>query len=330
MNPKVSVIVPNYNHSNYLRQRLDTVFNQTFRDFEVILLDDCSTDNSKEILLEYANKPQVSHCIFNEVNTGNTFKQWEKGISLSQGEFIWIAESDDFCELNFLEVLLKPLINDNKVVLSYCQSNKVNEDGIVTGDWIKHTYDLNSKLFLNDFIMNGNDFIEQFLIVRNVIPNASAVVFKKNVVDITKHLTIDPSFRYCGDWMFYFKILINNKNAFISKSLNYFRYHDNSVISKAKKYKERVTIIDLDFIMRKNLLYYLKRKKVSNFKKITSKNKSIYRELKYEKSRIYIKNNKKIKGFVILITVLDLFVKNYNFSKNLKIKFLRLFKLKAK
>ena len=45
--PLVSVIVPNYNHAPYLRQRLDSIFNQTFQDFEVIILDDCSTDNCK-------------------------------------------------------------------------------------------------------------------------------------------------------------------------------------------------------------------------------------------------------------------------------------------
>ena len=54
--PQVSVIVPNYNHAPYLRQRLDSIFNQNFQDFEVIILDDCSTDNSKEIIEEYMQK----------------------------------------------------------------------------------------------------------------------------------------------------------------------------------------------------------------------------------------------------------------------------------
>ena len=61
--PRVSVIVPNYNHAPYLRQRLDSIFNQTFQDFEVIILDDCSTDNSKEVIEEYRNRSQVSHVV---------------------------------------------------------------------------------------------------------------------------------------------------------------------------------------------------------------------------------------------------------------------------
>jgi glycosyltransferase involved in cell wall biosynthesis len=73
-------------------------------------LDDCSTDKSQEILLEYADNPKVSHCVFNKINSGNTFIQWNKGTALAKGDYIWIAESDDFCELNFLEELIQPLI----------------------------------------------------------------------------------------------------------------------------------------------------------------------------------------------------------------------------
>ena len=177
MNLLISVIVPNFNHEKYLAFRLDSIFNQTYSNFEVILLDDCSTDNSRQILSEYARNEKVSHCIFNEINTGNTFKQWAKGIDLAKGELIWIAESDDFCELNFLEEVVKPLLDDKEVVMSYCQSNKVDENNNLTGNWISYTQNIDSQnMFLANFTMQGNLFLEQFLIDRNVIPNVSAVV----------------------------------------------------------------------------------------------------------------------------------------------------------
>ena len=66
--PLISVIVPNFNHVKYLTQRLNSIFNQTYSNFEVILLDDCSTDNSREILSKYARNKKVSHCVFNENN----------------------------------------------------------------------------------------------------------------------------------------------------------------------------------------------------------------------------------------------------------------------
>jgi len=102
--PKVSVIVPNYNHAPYLRQRIESILNQTYQDFEVILLDDCSTDNSRDILNNYRNQSKVSHCIFNAVNGKSAFQQWQKGVQLAKGEYIWIAESDDWAEPEFLEV----------------------------------------------------------------------------------------------------------------------------------------------------------------------------------------------------------------------------------
>ena len=104
--PLVTVIIPNYNHAKYLRQRIDTVLNQTYTSFEVIILDDCSTDNSKDIILSYKDNPHISNIVLNSENSGSTFKQWNKGFELAKGDYIWIAESDDYCDLNLLELLI--------------------------------------------------------------------------------------------------------------------------------------------------------------------------------------------------------------------------------
>ena len=87
--PQVSVIVPNYNHAPYLRQRIDSILAQTYQDFELILLDDSSTDKSEEVLLSYKDHPKVISLIINKQNSGSTFKQWDKGIELAKGEYIW-------------------------------------------------------------------------------------------------------------------------------------------------------------------------------------------------------------------------------------------------
>ena len=103
MKPLVSIIVPNFNHAAFLAQRLESIYNQTFSSFEVILLDDASTDNSIEILNLYKNHPKTAHFIINTINSGSPFKQWQKGVELAKGELIWIAESDDYAAINFLE-----------------------------------------------------------------------------------------------------------------------------------------------------------------------------------------------------------------------------------
>jgi glycosyltransferase involved in cell wall biosynthesis len=71
--PKVSIVIPNYNHATYLGRRVESVLRQTFQDFEVILLDDCSTDDSRSLLSEYACDPRV-RMEFNEKNSGSPFK----------------------------------------------------------------------------------------------------------------------------------------------------------------------------------------------------------------------------------------------------------------
>ena len=106
--PLVSVVIPNYCHSKYLEQRIESVINQTYKNIEIIILDDCSPDEgaSKAVIEKYRNKPLISHIVYNEVNSGSTFKQWNKGIVLAKGELVWIAESDDFAKETMLEELV--------------------------------------------------------------------------------------------------------------------------------------------------------------------------------------------------------------------------------
>ena len=85
MSPKVSVVVPNYNHAPYLKTRIGSILEQTFQNFELILLDDCSTDGSADILRSYADNPHVACTDINTRNTGSPFAQWLKGIGRAKG-----------------------------------------------------------------------------------------------------------------------------------------------------------------------------------------------------------------------------------------------------
>jgi len=225
--PLVSVIVPNYNHEQFIKQRLESVFNQTYTNFEVILLDDFSTDNSRKILLEYAENTKVSHCIFNEVNSGSPFKQWKKGISLAKGEYIWIAESDDYCELTFLSKLIKFIEKNSSVGLVYCQTRDVDENGIYLSNRINYTNRFYPNIWENDFIKDGQNFVELYLSFFNVIPNASAVIFKKELAGESIFSTSLMEMKMCGDWYFWIQIALKSKVFFVSETLNYFREHQS-------------------------------------------------------------------------------------------------------
>jgi glycosyltransferase involved in cell wall biosynthesis len=245
LNPKVSIIIPNYNHAPFLVQRLESIFNQTFQDFEVILLDDKSTDDSIQILEKYANHSKVSHFIINTENSGSPFRQWQKGIQLAKGKYIWIAESDDYCELTFLESLIKRITAN--VVIAFCSSINVNELGEKLGinGWAM-SFDRN-KWMLN-YVNNGKNEVKTHMRYRNCMPNASAVLFKKSAVEDS---FFSDFFYFCGDWYFWLKLLQKGDVAYSNVPLNFFRKHAvstrvvKSYDIEAQRFEEYYSIIRL-------------------------------------------------------------------------------------
>ena len=224
MNSLVSVVVPNFNHKLYLKQRLDCIFNQTYNNFEVILLDDSSTDGSQEIIKTYENHPKVSHVIYNTINSGSPFRQWQKGISLAKGQYIWIAESDDYCDSIFLEKLLNNIKPDSG--LCYAQSIDVGNNGEYISNRVDYTKNFKPNIWKDNFNIKGSDLITNYLLTKNVIPNASAVIFKKELIDADYFNEELLSMKMCGDWFFWIQFVQNTNVTFINQSLNFFRYHN--------------------------------------------------------------------------------------------------------
>lgn len=273
MKDLVSVIVPNYNHEEYLPQRLASIFNQTYKNFEVILLDDNSTDNSQEILNKYKYSSQTSHCVYNNVNSGSPFVQWNKGIELAKGKYIWIAESDDYCDKNFLENLVEVHKRNPDVALIYSQSYRVNSLGEIRDIWPNYFTATNPEPFKKDFVMEGNIFIENFLIHKNVIPNVSSVLFKAEDLRRIVPLKVEPYLKYTADWFYYIQILCNSKVGFVAKPLNNFRYHNNSVISNANADSGWLMILKMELRTRGEMIKYLERSNPANLYKIKKESK---------------------------------------------------------
>lgn len=219
--PRVSVIIPNYNHSAYLTQRIESVLNQTFQNFEVIILDDFSTDNSKDIIEQYRNHPKISAVVYNHKNSGSTFLQWKKGIELARGEWIWIAESDDWCEATLLNELICGINNQPDCTLSYCQS-------ILFSDYENITSISSNRL---GKCMDGKTFVIDNMLHNNNIVNASMCIFKRSAYyNVSQEFT---KYRFMGDCLFWIEIALRGKVYISSKALNYFRRHDNNVSSSA-------------------------------------------------------------------------------------------------
>ena len=216
--PDVSVIIPNYNHAPYLQQRIQSILNQTWQNFELIILDDCSADNSREILEQYRDHPKVSQIVFNDTNSGGPFYQWKKGIELARGKYIWIAESDDWCEPTLLQNLVQSLNSNPQCVLAYAQTHTINGHNAI------QQTSFHNKLA--EYVA-GREYIRKYLAAGCAIWNAGMVLFKKECYQqIPQQFT---TFKMSGDWLFYIE-LAKQGDVFISgKILNYFRNHDKDV-----------------------------------------------------------------------------------------------------
>ena len=224
--PAVSVIVPNYNHSLFLQQRIESILAQSFQDFELILLDDCSTDNSREVMESFRYNPRVSHVVFNEVNGGSPFKQWDKGIILAKGEWIWMAESDDWAEPIFLERMMEEVKKVPDCSLAYANTWWVDEKGYKlweTPDSDKVT------------VYAGKDYIKQRLSVCNSIANVSECIFRRDKYRPAENGRYEWM-RLCGDWFFYVLLAEQACVVEVEQPLSYYRQHGHNV-SEASEHK---------------------------------------------------------------------------------------------
>ena len=229
----VSVIIPNYNHAPFLKERIDSVLNQTYDNFEVIILDDKSTDNSKEVIEVYRSHPRISQIVYNEENSGSTFKQWQKGFSLAKGDYIWIAESDDVAHPDFLKRLMSGIESNPNVVLAFSNLKMIDRNGTPLA-----TRHLSS--YMPKPMVDGNYFIRHNMLFGCNILNASSAVFSRSAaLSVPKEFM---NYRGAGDYLFWIELARQGNVFKESGELDYFRQHNLKVtpksVSSGNQFKE--------------------------------------------------------------------------------------------
>jgi glycosyltransferase involved in cell wall biosynthesis/SAM-dependent methyltransferase len=250
--PFVSVIVPNYNYARYLRLRLESIWAQTVKVREIIVLDDASTDHSDAVIRELMQESPIPiNYVRNEANSGSVSKQWAKGVALAKGDFVWIAEADDFADPEFLAGVL-PVFQNKDVAFGYTQSRIVDEhDRVTDPDYLFYVADIDPDRWRRDFIVKGTEEIAEAMVVKNTVPNVSAVVFRR--VDLAEvlnqHLDEMISFRNAADWLCYVRLLQRGGSVgFIKTPLNNHRRHQTGVTISSfhrQQYEEIVAMQDL-------------------------------------------------------------------------------------
>ncbi len=223
---KISVVIPNYNYGKYLKERVYSILSQKVKLFEIVFLDDNSTDDSREVIDEmvYEIKPYIRvKTVFNKENSGSVFKQWQKGFELSEGDYIWMAEADDSCDEDLLKTLIKPL-KDSSVVLSYCDSMVIDGDGKMIKPSVKDEIDIRKtghwdKAFIND----GGSELHNYMFLNLTIFNVSSALIKNG--DYNKIFSICGDFRQAGDWLFYINLMSYGRIAYSPEIHNFYRWH---------------------------------------------------------------------------------------------------------
>lgn len=244
---RVSVVVPNYNYQQYIEQRLESIYTQNYPVYEVIVLDDASTDDSVNAIQQYLNKSGCEANVqVNASNSGSVFHQWKKGVEACSGDLVWIAEADDLAEPEFLQKLAV-MFEDSQLVLAYSQSTQMDSAGnIIANDYLDYALSASDSC-LTDYYRDGDIEIANSLCIKNTIPNVSAVVFaaqalKKTLADIESDLL---EYRVAGDWLVYLHVLTKGKIFHSKAALNHHRRHTNSATSSLQLQRHLHEVIEL-------------------------------------------------------------------------------------
>ena len=230
--PRISVVVPNYNYSRYLEIRLGSILNQMLPPWEIIFLDDASSDDSVAVARKILASSGIRYRIIcNEKTSGNVFGQWQKGVDLARGDYVWIAEADDVADRGFLEAVMKGFERDD-IVLAYTQSKQINGAGkIICPHYLDYVKDVSAVKWLNSYANEGVQEIVEGLSVKNTIPNVSAVVFRREPLQdvLGQFMNEIRSYRVAGDWFVYVNVLKKGGLYYDARPFNHHRRHKNSV-----------------------------------------------------------------------------------------------------
>ncbi len=230
--PRVSLILPNYNYAHYLDERIISLLNQTYRDFELLIVDDASTDDSRSVIQKYTSDPRVRTNL-HTTNSGQVYVRWNEAVADTRGEYLLIAGADDSCHPTLVERLVEPLDRHPSVGLAFCHSYVINESGKVEYSTRQWAVDHKVAHWLADHVSAGRDECRQLLRGNEVIPNASAVLIRRAA--FAQAGGFDLSLPLAADYLLWGRSMLHWDVAFVDEPLNYWRYHDRTVTAKAMK-----------------------------------------------------------------------------------------------
>ena len=240
--PKISIVMPVYNVAQFLPQALDSVINQTLKEIEIICVDDCSTDNSSEILEQYARKDNRIKVITQPENMGEVVAKYTAALN-ANAEYIGTVDPDDWAMPDMYETLYKYAV-DNNARTVICNFNNVKENGEFVNE-VK----ICENLIGENSINNDN--------IYKINPATTNKIIKKelylNALNFTQRDIWKDLYQF---WRCY--IVQDVKTVFVNKALYNYRLRENSIThskqSDEKIYKDFYQTVDklLEYLFANN------------------------------------------------------------------------------
>lgn len=209
--PLVSVVIPAYNAIRFVNATIDSVFAQTFQNFEILVIDDGSTDNTKEVLETYGDKIRYLPKENGGVSSARNF-----GIENAKGKYIAFLDADDVWMPEKLEKQVAAMEEDEKIGLCYVATQKVDEE-------------LN---YLNSIkVSNCTDYTETLLLNLNIVSGScSSAMVRQDIIQQTDGF--DSKFSTYADWEFWLRLSLLTKFFPIDEELVKYRMVKGSMSSK--------------------------------------------------------------------------------------------------
>lgn len=254
--PKVTICIPTYNGSRYLKECLNSCVDQTYNNMEVIVVDDCSSDSTTTIVKEFSNKYPAIKLHVNESNIG-LVANWNKCIQLAKGEWIKYVFQDDYIECDCIEKFIKQVTSETMLMVS--KRSFILPENL--SDSLRAYYSYKVRTFDNLVVPMRNGFVSEETISKlaveniclNFIAEPSLTFFRKSVTEELGYF--NPALEQICDLEFFLRIASNYGVTYIPEQICHFRIHAQSTTSSNLEDKKFV-LSHLDPILLANELLY--------------------------------------------------------------------------
>ena len=215
--PLISIIIPVYNAKKYLEKCLLSIISQTYKNFEIILVDDGSTDKSFEVCQEFANKDKRI-TVVTQTNSGASSAR-NRGIEIAKGEWITFIDADDYVEKNYLECLYKNIENEKTLIIQGLKQVNIN------GEEIK-------KIEFKETVLNGSE-IQKAFDENEIFEYGYTVAKLYHREIINKHnIRFNKQISYSEDMLFMLEYILYSSTIKFIEGANYYYITDNSNLSQ--------------------------------------------------------------------------------------------------